>query len=108
MPSGAGWRGDAKATYWYLLAGPALRINEFVSFYALAGAGTGKAELKERVRFGDYTFSEKSSQRKTGFAWSTGIQFNPVDDVVIDMGYEGSKIDASKLNGFIVGVGYRF
>ncbi|ELL70114.1 resistance to complement killing, partial [Salmonella enterica subsp. enterica serovar Enteritidis str. CDC_2010K_1594] len=30
-------------------------------------------------------------ERRTGFAWGAGVQFNPVENVVIDLGYEGSK-----------------
>ncbi|ECI2922651.1 outer membrane beta-barrel protein, partial [Salmonella enterica subsp. enterica serovar Enteritidis] len=48
------------------------------------------------------------SERRTGFAWGAGVQFNPVENVVIDLGYEGSKVGAAKLNGVNVGVGYRF
>ncbi|HCP1358503.1 TPA: Ail/Lom family outer membrane beta-barrel protein [Escherichia coli] len=34
-------------------------------------------------------------------------QFNPAENVVIDVGYEGSKIDVMKVNGFNLRIGYR-
>ncbi|ECU3284697.1 hypothetical protein DYO40_21895 [Salmonella enterica subsp. enterica serovar Javiana] len=108
IPGNISWKDEVKATYWSLMAGPAVRVNEFVSFYALAGAGTAKAEVKEHVSIPSYSASADVSERKTGLAWGAGVQFNPVENVVIDVGYEGSKIGAMKLNGFNLGVGYRF
>lgn len=101
---GEGWRQNLKFKQWSLLAGPALRVNKFASLYALVGAGSGKAELKLHNTMTD----EKISKRRTGFAWGAGVQFNPMNNVVIDVGYEGNKIDNVKLNGFNIGVGYRF
>ncbi|ECJ2577670.1 hypothetical protein C2K18_20185 [Salmonella enterica] len=108
IPGGMSWRDDVKATYWSLMAGPAVRVNELVSLYALAGAGTGRAEVKERISMPGYNGRFTGSERRTGFAWGAGVQFNPVENVVIDLGYEGSKVGAAKLNGVNVGVGYRF
>lgn len=108
IPGGMSWRDDVKAMYWSLMAGPAVRVNELVSLYALAGAGTGRAEVKERISMPGYNGRFTGSERRTGFAWGAGVQFNPVENVVIDLGYEGSKVGAAKLNGVNVGVGYRF
>ena len=108
LPGGASWHSNVKAKYWSLLAGPSLRVNEFVSLYALAGAGTARVDVKERIRMADYREEFSGSQSRTGFAWGIGVQFNPAENVVIDVGYEGSKIDAMKVNGFNLGIGYRF
>ncbi len=62
------WRDDVKATYWSLMAGPAVRVNELVSLYALAGAGTGRAEVKERISMPGYNGRFTGSERRTGFA----------------------------------------
>ncbi|EHM4843633.1 complement resistance protein Rck, partial [Salmonella enterica] len=86
----------------------AVRVNELVSLYVLAGAGTGRAEVKEHISMPGYNGRFTGSERRTGFAWGAGVQFNPVENVVIDLGYEGSKVGAAKLNGVNVGVGYRF
>lgn len=102
------WHSNVKARYWSLLAGPGLRVNKFVSLYALAGVGTVKVNMKDHISDIDYQEEFSDSQRHSGFAWGTGVQFNPMDNVVIDLGYEGSKIDDVKINGFNLGVGYRF
>ncbi|EBI9247887.1 Ail/Lom family outer membrane beta-barrel protein [Salmonella enterica] len=94
-------RGKEDTRYWSLLAGPALRVSDLVSVYALAGAGSAKSEIKEAGMGG-------ASKTKTGFAWGAGVQFNPVKNVVIDVGYEGSRVSSVAINGFNVGVGYRF
>lgn len=104
----ASLRGDLKFNYWSLMAGPAYRINDYVSFYALAGAGTGKGEMKQHMTMAGFSEYSETSKRKTGFSWGSGLQFNPANNFVIDIGYEGSKIDDAKLNGFNIGVGYLF
>lgn len=56
LPGGASWHSDVKAKYWSLLAGPSLRINEFVSLYALEQA------LWARRPSGTIHHSDKGSQ----------------------------------------------
>ncbi|EET6561211.1 Ail/Lom family outer membrane beta-barrel protein, partial [Escherichia coli] len=41
-------------------------------------------------------------------AWNAGIQFSPVETVVIDLAYEGSGSGDWRTDGFIVGVGHKF
>ena len=108
FPDGHHWRDNVEVKYWSLMAGPAMRVNDYVSFYALAGVGTVKADMKEYISTPDYSETLSGSKSKSGFGWGAGVQFNPVENMVVDAGYEGSKIDTTKLNGFIVGVGYRF
>lgn len=108
FPGGVSWKNDVKAKYWSLLAGPALRVNQYASVYALAGIGNGKVDVKGHVDTPVYRETFSGSESRTGFAWGLGVQFNPTDNVVLDVGYEGSKIDAMKVNGFNLGVGYRF
>nr|WP_252180943.1 Ail/Lom family outer membrane beta-barrel protein [Escherichia coli] len=36
-------------------------------------------------------------------AWNAGIQFSPVETVVIDLAYEGSPVATGALTAFIVG-----
>ncbi|EKR5655958.1 Ail/Lom family outer membrane beta-barrel protein [Escherichia coli] len=104
----ASWRSSVKTKYWSLLAGPSLRVNDSVSLYALAGAGTARVDVNDRIHMAGYREESSDSHRRTGFAWGAGVQFNPMENVVIDVGYEGSKIDAMKVNGVNLGVGYRF
>ena len=68
--------------YYSLMAGPAYRINEYVSLYALGGV-----------------------------AHTAGVQFNPTDELAVNVGYEGTNADidgSHSINGWNVGVGYRF
>jgi len=99
---------NAKVKYYSLLVGPAYRMNEYVSFYALGGVGKGKVEITQNYHHSDYTYIEDSTDNTTQFAYAAGVQINPTENVAIDVGYEGSKINDAKLNGFNVGIGYRF
>lgn len=108
FPGGVFWKNDVKAKYWSLLAGPALRVNQYASVYALAGVGNGKVDVKDHVGTPVYRETFSGSESRTGFAWGLGVQFNPTENMVLDVGYEGSKIDTMKVNGFNLGVGYRF
>jgi putative virulence related protein PagC len=44
--------------------------------------------------------------------YGAGVQINPLPNFVIDVGYEGSKLNGNfndlSVNGFNIGVGYRF
>ncbi|EGW7511824.1 Ail/Lom family outer membrane beta-barrel protein [Salmonella enterica] len=107
-PEGIHYHDKFEVKYGSLMVGPAYRLTDNFSLYALAGVGTMKATLKEHSTQGDDTDSAKISSRKTGFAWGAGVQMNPLENIVIDVGYEGSNISSTKINGFNVGVGYRF
>ncbi|ECM8085122.1 virulence membrane protein PagC [Salmonella enterica subsp. enterica serovar Typhi] len=94
--------------YGSLMVGSAYRLSDNFSLYALAGVGTVKATFKEHATQDGDSFSNKISSRKTGFAWGAGVQMNPLENIVVDVGYEGSNISSTKINGFNVGIGYRF
>lgn len=107
-PEGIYYHDKFEVKYGSLLVGPAYRLTDNFSLYALAGVGTMKATFKEHSTQDGDTASNKLSSRKTGFAWGAGIQMNPQENMIIDVGYEGSNISSTKINGFNVGVGYRF
>ncbi|EBM4470454.1 hypothetical protein D1K53_03730 [Salmonella enterica] len=107
-PEGIHYHDKFDVKYGSLMVGPAYRLNDNFSLYALGGAGTMKATLKEHSTQDGESASGKISSRKTGFAWGAGVQMNPMENIVIDVGYEGSNISSTKINGFNVGVGYRF
>ncbi|CAM3806898.1 Ail/Lom family outer membrane beta-barrel protein [Xenorhabdus thuongxuanensis] len=86
--------------YYSLTAGPAYRINEYVSAYGLIGSAHGKAEAKS----GGYSHSES----KTELAYAAGLQINPIPNMAIDASYEYSKIGEVKVGTWVIGVGYRF
>ncbi|EES2877542.1 Ail/Lom family outer membrane beta-barrel protein, partial [Escherichia coli] len=54
------------------------------------------------------TASDGHTARHLSPAWNAGIQFSPVETVVIDLAYEGSGSGDWRTDGFIVGVGYKF
>lgn len=92
-----------KLKYYSLMAGPSYRFNEYVSVYGLAGIGRGKSSWEE----GD-AFRQSGSESKSSFAYGAGIQITPVANWAIDIGYEGTKIYETRVDGFNIGVGYRF
>ncbi|MEG1213701.1 MAG: Ail/Lom family outer membrane beta-barrel protein [Leclercia sp.] len=99
--------------YYSLMVGPAYRLNDFVSLYALGGFAHTKADGDTRwVNGGDgYTQTDSISEKSTSFAYGAGVQFNPTAELAINVGYEGTTtdIDGSRgINGFNVGLGYRF
>lgn len=104
---------NIEVKYYSLLAGPAYRINDYVSLYALGGAAHAKGEANYTwVNYPDgYTESGTASEKSTGFAWGAGIIVNPMENLSITAGYEGTslKLDGNRdINGFNIGVGYRF
>lgn len=99
--------------YYSLMAGPAYRINEYVSLYALGGVAHTKADGDTTwVNAGDgYTQKDSISEKSTSFAYGAGVQFNPTAELAINVGYEGTNADLQgdhSINGWNVGVGYRF
>ncbi len=104
---------DIDVNYYSLLAGPAYRINRYVSFYAVGGTAWVKATGNTRwVNYGDNKVSHDGiSEKSASFAWGVGMVMNPVDNISINIGYEGTKASLGSdysINGFNVGMGYRF
>lgn len=109
----------ANVKYYSLAAGPAWRFNELVSVYALLGASYNKVDYNynwknyEGTRgYVDMGNVDGGNHDSTSLVYSAGIQINPLTNFVIDVGYEGSKLDDGAndhaVNGFNIGVGYRF
>ncbi|EAV3188088.1 Ail/Lom family protein [Salmonella enterica subsp. enterica] len=105
---------DSKLNYYSLLAGPVYRINDFVSVYGQIGVAYIKAHGSESYAYLNLSDKDSLSLNKTGFAYGAGVQFNPVENVALTVGYEGasfSSVDDSgsvNPNGFNVSVGYSF
>lgn len=99
-------KGDVK--YYSLLVGPAYRFNDYISAYVVGGISHSRNELE--ISFDSERGSE--TYNSNNFAYGAGFTINPVKNVAINVGYEGSrtKMDSTKMsvNGFNVGVGYRF
>lgn len=103
--------------YYSLSVGPAYRFNEFISLYGLLGFNYNKVDYTSswtNYESGSYRYmgDEKGSQSRTSFMYGAGVQINPIENVAIDIGYEGSSIDdgnkSHTINGFNIAVGYRF
>ncbi|EIR4670723.1 outer membrane beta-barrel protein, partial [Escherichia coli] len=59
----------------------------------------------------DGYLSESVSKKSTDFAYAVGVIINPWGNMSVNVGYEGTKADIygkHSVNGFTVGVGYRF
>lgn len=106
--NGGGYDGKADVKYYSLLAGPAYRFNDYVSFYALAGLAHTKIEDKTTYLT---QYSEEYSGNKTSFAYGAGVAINPVENIAVNIGYEGTQVKYDEnvsVNGFNLSVGYRF
>jgi attachment invasion locus protein len=107
-------KGTVKGDYVTVLAGPAYRVNEFVSFYGLIGPAFkhAKQETQRHIVINDRVVSDgrdAKSENKTNLAYSVGAQFNVYKGFVVDAAYETSPASSDwKTNGFTVGVGYKF
>ncbi|WP_312132244.1 Ail/Lom family outer membrane beta-barrel protein, partial [Leclercia sp.] len=64
------------------------------------------------VNGGDnYTQRDGIDEKSTSFAYGAGVQFNPTPELAIHVGYEGTTADLGddyEIDGWNVGVGYRF
>ena len=106
----------AEVKSYSLMAGPAWRVNEYISFYGLLGLNYVKADVRSHWFNWEGQFVERGylteNHKKTAFAYGAGIQLNPLENVAVDIGYEGSTFEMAgkdyHLNGFNIAVGYRF
>ena len=89
-----------KAQYYGITAGPAFRINDWASIYGVVGVGYGKALAT--------AYPDKDSSSDYGFSYGAGLQFNPIENVALDVSYEQSRIRNVDVGTWIAGVGYRF
>ena len=100
---------NVKAKYYSLLAGPAYRINDNVSLYALGGVARTKIDTDGIMHAGIRYLS--SSEKSTAFAYGVGVIINPAETLSVNIGYERTQYDIKgdrSINGFNIGVGYRF
>lgn len=94
-------------TYSFLV-GPAYRFNEYVSLYGLLGLNHTKNDYNSKT----YDYVVESTASSTNFAYGAGVIINPTENTSINVGYEGSRASEFdknySINGFTIGVGYRF
>ncbi|OMQ25752.1 outer membrane protein OmpX [Serratia oryzae] len=91
-----------KVQYSGITAGPAYRFNDWASIYGVIGVGYGK--FTSNAKNG----SNDNSNSDYGFTYGAGLQFNPMQQVALDVGYEQSRIRSVDVGTWMVGAGYRF
>ncbi|MEQ9891387.1 outer membrane protein OmpX [Pectobacterium aroidearum] len=92
----------SKGQYMGFTAGPAYRLNDWASLYGVIGFSHGKVTNNATNGLNN------SSNDDYGFTYGAGVQFNPIQDVALDVGYEQSRIRSVDVGAWAVGVGYRF
>lgn len=90
-----------KGQYYGITAGPAYRINDWVSAYGVIGLGYGKFQTVESL-------VDHHATSDYGFSYGGGLQFNPMENVALDFSYEQSRIRHVDVGTWMVGAGYRF
>lgn len=97
---------ETKDSTYTFLVGPAYRINQYVSLYGALGF----SHFKTRDNYKFYNIITKD--KSTRFAYGAGVIVNPTENISVNLGYEGSRANAYDynyaINGFTIGVGYRF
>lgn len=105
-------KNQVDAKYYSLLTGPVWRINDYMSLYAAGGVAHVKADGKTAwTNVDGYFARENISKKSTSFAYAAGVMINPTSNITINAGYEGTRAklgDNYSINGFNIGVGYRF
>ncbi len=91
-----------KGQYYGFTGGPALRLNDWASIYGVVGLGYGKFTRNA------INTRSKSDTSDYGVSYGAGLQFNPMENVAIDAGYEQSRIRSVDVGTWIAGVGYSF
>lgn len=98
--------------YYSLAAGPVYAVNNFISVYGLLGVNINKVNEHFYSSSASYSSSESDSFDKTSVMYGAGVQVNLTENLLVDVGYEGSKLKTDvgnfKINGFNLSIGYRF
>ncbi|KFD18049.1 outer membrane protein OmpX [Tatumella ptyseos] len=91
-----------KGQYYGFTGGPAYRLNDWASIYGVVGIGYGKYQMNDLSKY------QKQDTSDVGFSYGAGLQFNPIDNFAVDVGYEQSRIRSVDVGTWIAGVGYSF
>ena len=102
-PSSGDYR---KAQYYGLTAGPAYRLADWVSIYGVVGVGYGKFQQNDNAA--STANRQKFDNSDYGVSYGAGLQFNPIQNVALDVSYEQSRIRSVDVGTWIAGVGYSF
>jgi len=94
--------------YYSLMIGPTARVTQWASLWLLAGAGFESSTNRTVFHSPEEEHSGRYKIFDARFAWGTGVQFNPLDNLAFDVGFQAGHILKTSSNGFNVGMGYRF
>ncbi|EDR5177707.1 Ail/Lom family outer membrane beta-barrel protein [Salmonella enterica] len=109
-------KGNSKVDYYNIMVGPAYRVNDYVSGYAMLGIATSNIKSSGNLFYDlSYTtgttgsYSGTENDRDTALSYSIGFQVNPISNIAIDVAYEGAGHGSNgQVSGFNVGIGYSF
>lgn len=99
-------KAEVDASYGSLLVGPTYRFNDYVSAYVMGGIGYNNFEIKQEEKV--HGFDGKLTKDKRAFAYGAGLQFNPIENIAIDLSYERAEFSGEKAGTWVAGLGYRF
>ncbi|WP_112289051.1 Ail/Lom family outer membrane beta-barrel protein [Rahnella sp. AN3-3W3] len=100
------------AEYYSILVGPAYRVNDYVSTYAVLGMSHSKMERRFTQRFAGTGEDINYSNSDNFFAYGAGVIINIAEHFTMSGGYEGSQTKVEDqhrlISGFNIGIGYLF
>ncbi|MCT4706082.1 Ail/Lom family outer membrane beta-barrel protein [Enterobacteriaceae bacterium H11S18] len=95
--------------YYSLMAGPTYRVADWFSVYG--SLGLAYAKIDGDTKWHGTGYRESYSADSTSVAWGVGMMLNPTENISVNVGYEGTSADLygnRGINGYNVGLGYRF
>ncbi|AOM41451.1 Ail/Lom family outer membrane beta-barrel protein [Xenorhabdus hominickii] len=109
-------KGSLDVKYYSLVAGPAYRINDYVSVYGLLGFAHSTLDVSVsksiKINRRITSITGKADSKSTNFVYGAGVEVNPIQNISLYAGYEGASAKHYDknfgINGFNIGVGYRF
>lgn len=122
----SGRKYDFNTQYLSLSAGPAWRINPYVSVYGLVGASVLRSDMEFKTPAPRKVRSNPKRRLKAkprsrgsinhvqefsydyGLVAGTGVQFNLSQNLVLDTSWEYSWLRHNRISSWGIGLGYRF
>ncbi|QBY43453.1 Ail/Lom family outer membrane beta-barrel protein [Arsenophonus nasoniae] len=96
--------------YLSLQAGPSYRFNDYLTLYSTLGFARFTLKNTEKLVIENIVID--SMEHHTGLSWGAGIKINPLKMLSLYLSYEGANRHNyhtnPTVNGFNIGLGYRF
>lgn len=97
-------RVDLNLKYTSINVGPSYRFNDSVSGYGFLGWANGKASSYDSFSGLNNYYTDSANNVVIG----AGLQAHVAKQVVVDVSWEYTKLDAFKTNTWVIGLGYSF